>query len=64
MAVGDMCALVLCGQHDGIAPPSEMRQIATALPNARFVEIAAAGHMAPLEQPEAVNAAIKKFLTQ
>src|SRR5204863_6115074 len=60
----DVPALVVCGQHDGIAPPSEMRQIATALPNARFVEIAAAGHMAPLEQPEAVNAAIKKFLTQ
>jgi pimeloyl-ACP methyl ester carboxylesterase len=60
----DVAALVLCGQHDGIASPSEMRQIAAALPNARFVEIAAAGHMAPLEQPEAVNAAIKKFLTQ
>lgn len=60
----DVPALVLCGQHDGIAPPSEMRQIAAKLPNSRFVEIAAAGHMAPLEQPEAVNAAIRAFLAQ
>jgi len=55
-------ALVLCGQHDGIAPPAEMRQIAAALPQAQFVEIPAAGHMAPLEQPAAVNKELRKFL--
>lgn len=60
----DVPALVLCGQHDGISPPDEMRQIAAKLPNARFLEIADAGHMAPLEQPEAVNAAIREFLHQ
>jgi 3-oxoadipate enol-lactonase len=58
----DVPALVICGQHDGISPPQEMRQIAAALPKARFVEIAGAGHMAPLEQPAAVNAAIRAFL--
>ena len=57
-------ALVVCGQHDGIAPPAEMRQIAERLPSARFVEIADAGHMAPLEKPATVNAAIKDFLRQ
>ena len=40
-----------------------MRQIAEQMPHARFVEIAAAGHMSPLEQPEAVNAAIQEFLS-
>jgi 3-oxoadipate enol-lactonase len=60
----DVPALVLCGQHDGISPPAEMRQIAERLPTARFVEIADAGHMAPLEEPAAVNAAIKDFLGQ
>lgn len=55
-------ALVLCGQHDQISPPEEMRQIADSLPNARYVEIADAGHMAPLEQPAATNAAIRSFL--
>ncbi len=59
----DVPALLICGQHDGISPPQEMRQIAERLPNARFVEIADAGHMAPLERPEAVDAAIREFLT-
>jgi pimeloyl-ACP methyl ester carboxylesterase len=41
-----------------------MRQIAEQLPQARYVEIADAGHMAPLEQPADVNAAIRQFLRQ
>jgi pimeloyl-ACP methyl ester carboxylesterase len=58
----DVPALLICGQHDGISPPAEMRGIAGQMPNARFVEISAAGHMSPLEQPEAVNRAIREFL--
>ncbi|MCI0361991.1 MAG: alpha/beta hydrolase [Planctomycetaceae bacterium] len=58
----DMPALVLCGQHDAISTPSEMRGFAEQMPQARFVEIAAAGHMAPLEKPTEVNAAIREFL--
>ncbi len=54
-------SLVICGQHDVISPPAEMRQIAGALPSARYVEISDAGHMAPLEQPAAVNTAIREF---
>jgi pimeloyl-ACP methyl ester carboxylesterase len=54
--------LVLCGQHDAISPVAEMRNIAAAIPAARFVEIAAAGHMAPCEQPAPVNAALRAFL--
>jgi pimeloyl-ACP methyl ester carboxylesterase len=55
-------ALVICGQHDAISPRAEMRQIAERLPSARYVEVADAGHMAPLEQPAPVNAAIREFL--
>jgi 3-oxoadipate enol-lactonase len=54
--------LVLCGAEDAISPPAEMRTIADAIPGAQFVEIAAAGHMAPLEKPAEVNAAIREFL--
>lgn len=54
--------LVICGEKDGISPPAEMRQIAASLPHATFVEIPRAGHMAPLECPAAVNAAILEFL--
>jgi 3-oxoadipate enol-lactonase len=59
----DLPALVICGEHDAISPPSEMQQIAAALPNARYVEIKNAGHMSPLEDPSAVNTAIREFLT-
>jgi 3-oxoadipate enol-lactonase len=62
LAEFDLPALVICGEHDGISPPAEMRQIAERLPQARFCEIKDAGHMAPLEQPAAVNAAIREFL--
>jgi 3-oxoadipate enol-lactonase len=55
-------ALVICGEHDGIAPPAEMRGIAQQLPAGKFALVQNAGHMAPLEQPTAVNAAIREFL--
>jgi len=58
----DVPALVLCGQHDAISPPAEMRGFASQMPNARYVEIADAGHMAPLEQPAAVHVALTEFL--
>ena len=56
-------ALILCGEHDAISPADEMRDIASAMPNATFVQIDGAGHMAPLEDPQAVNAAICDFLS-
>ena len=54
--------LVLVGQNDVISTPAEMRGIAAAIPGAKFVEISAAGHLAPLENAAEVNAAIAKFL--
>ena len=41
----DLPALVICGEHDGISPPAEMRQISAAMPKARFVQIDGAGYM-------------------
>lgn len=54
--------LVVVGQEDASAPPAEMQGIAQAIPGARFVEIPDAGHMSPVENPAAVNAAIIEFL--
>lgn len=56
--------LLLVGADDRITPPDEMRQIAEAIPDAEFAEIPESGHMAPLENPTAVNAAIRRFLDQ
>ncbi len=53
--------LVVVGQHDAISPPAEMRQIAEAITGAKFLEVSDAGHLAPLENPAAVNAAIAEF---
>jgi len=58
----DVPTLVVCGEHDEISRSEEMQGIAAAMPNAQFVEVADAGHMAPLEQPGRVNAAIGDFL--
>lgn len=54
--------LLMAGTDDRITPPDEMRQLAELIPDAEFVEIPEAGHMAPMENPDAVNAAIKRFL--
>ncbi len=59
----DVPTLVIVGQEDAIATPSEMRTIAAAIPQARFVEVPAAGHMAPLERPALVNETIAEFLS-
>ena len=58
----DVPTLVLCGEHDAISPKDEMQGIAQKLPQAKFSLIRDAGHMAPLERPEEVNAAIRQFL--
>lgn len=56
-------ALVLVGEQDIISPPAEMSEIAAALPHATFRLIPDSGHLAPLENPPSVNAAIRSFLT-
>lgn len=54
--------LVMVGADDALTPPAESRIMAEAIPNAELVEIPDAGHLAPLENPEPVNAAILRFL--
>lgn len=54
--------LVICGEEDAISPLAEMQSLAGQIPGAEFVPVPGAGHMAPLEQPDAVNAALVSFL--
>lgn len=54
--------LVLCGQNDVITPPPLSREIAALLPDARLVELPDCGHLAPLEQPQTVSAAMREWL--
>ncbi len=57
-----MPALVIVGEEDGLTPPAEAEAMAAALPGAVLRKIPDAGHLAPVEQPEAVTAAIAEFL--
>jgi pimeloyl-ACP methyl ester carboxylesterase len=59
----DVPTLVVSGEEDLLTPPDVMRAMATAIPGAEFVSIPDAGHLAPFEQPEPVNAAIRLFLS-
>ncbi len=54
--------LVLVGDEDNITPPALSEQLASLIPGATMEVIAAAGHLANLEQPAAFNSAIDTFL--
>jgi pimeloyl-ACP methyl ester carboxylesterase len=58
----DVPALLIVGSEDAISPPKEMHSMAAAIPNSTLVEVADAGHMAPLEDPPPVNTALERFL--
>jgi 3-oxoadipate enol-lactonase len=58
----DVPTLVICGEEDTISPPAEMQAMAEAIPQAIFSTIPSAGHLAPMENPEPVNGAIRRFL--
>lgn len=55
-------ALVLCGDEDLATPPTLGRELAAALPHARFALIPKAGHIPSIEQPQALATAIQHFL--
>jgi pimeloyl-ACP methyl ester carboxylesterase len=54
--------LVLCGSFDALTPPPVMRALAEKIPDAEFAIIPHAGHMSPLENPDAVNDLIYGFM--
>jgi pimeloyl-ACP methyl ester carboxylesterase len=64
LATIDVPVLVLVGEEDRLTPPADSEAMVTALPDARFSRIPDAGHLAPLEQPEAVAAATREFLQE
>jgi pimeloyl-ACP methyl ester carboxylesterase len=54
--------LVLWGKEDRLMPPVYGEKWRDLVPGARLVEIDAAGHMLPYEQPEAFTQAVTSFL--
>jgi 3-oxoadipate enol-lactonase len=54
--------LVVVGEEDAATPPAEAEKLAAAVKGARLVRIAAAGHLANLENPAAFDAALTGFV--
>ncbi len=60
----DVPTLILVGEEDGVTPPALSDELTSLISGARLVRIAAAGHLANAEQPDAFNAAIESFLSE
>jgi len=54
--------LIICGSEDKLSPPEVMKSLANKISNSKFILVEGAGHMTPIENPQAVNQAIKDFL--
>jgi pimeloyl-ACP methyl ester carboxylesterase len=55
--------LVLCGRQDVLTPVELHEEMAAAIPDATLVILPRCGHLAPLEQPAAVSAQLRIWLT-
>jgi pimeloyl-ACP methyl ester carboxylesterase len=54
-------ALVIGCTHDHMVPPAHAKELAALIPGARYREMTT-GHLAPLEQPEALTELVLDFL--
>jgi pimeloyl-ACP methyl ester carboxylesterase len=57
-------SLVVWGESDGIVTPDYGERLCSALPNARFVRVARAGHYPQIERPAEVAAVVEGFARQ
>lgn len=56
--------VILCGEHDAITPLAGQHEMARAIGCTHMVVIPNAGHMTPMEAPDAVNAALRRWLAR
>jgi len=54
--------LVITGEHDRTAAPEVARRMAERITGAQAVVVPSAGHLLPIEQPQAFHAAVLAFL--
>ena len=56
--------LIVCGREDSWAPLARHEEMAAAIPGSKLAVIEEAGHMAPMERPRAVAAALAAWLAR
>ena len=54
--------LLVAGSDDKTAPPSVMQRMAEKIPASELVVLDGCGHLGPMDQPDAFNAALAGFL--
>ena len=54
--------LVLCGRQDALTALAVSEEMAEKIPRAKLVVVEHCGHLAPLERPQAVSAAMRSWL--
>ncbi len=57
-----MPTLVIVGDRDVTTPPERSERISERIPDCQLVVIPESGHMTPVEEPGAFNAALEEFL--
>lgn len=56
--------LVLCGEHDTLCPVKRHSFMAELIPHATLVIVPDAGHLPPLEQPDATTQALQAWMAE
>ena len=54
--------LLISGSDDKVAPPLVMERMAQKIPGAEYVCLPGCGHLGPMDQPDAFNAALLAFM--
>jgi 3-oxoadipate enol-lactonase len=57
-------ALILFGSQDRITPPALSEELKSLIPHAGLIEIAGAGHLPNIEQPDIFNRVVAAFLSE
>ena len=60
----DVPTVVLVGRQDQATPLPRSQEMAADIANSRLVVLEQCGHMSPLEKPDEVSAALRRWLTQ
>lgn len=55
---------IVCGEEDALTPPAESERMHAAIAGSRLRIVAGAGHLANLERPDAVNAALRELVRE
>ncbi len=53
--------LVISGEEDALIPPLDSHEMSSAIPGSEFLVVPGAGHLGPIERPDAFTEALRSF---